>query len=105
MNHPKSDADGGGTKGTNASRAALSAHTKTQFCAYARASLRHRTLNFDRAGVGHLSRDADTPNFYAHLALLEFESRYPVLWARERRVSIKTLGLVCVTLSPFSSSI
>ena len=27
--------------------------------------------------------------------LLEFESRYPVLWARERRVSIKTLGLVC----------
>ena len=36
---------------------------------------------------------------------LEFESRYPVLWARERRVSIKTLGLVCVTLSPFSSSI
>ena len=24
-----------------------------------------RLVNFDRAGVGHLSRDADTPNFYA----------------------------------------
>jgi hypothetical protein len=35
---------GGGTKGKDASRAALSAHSKTQFCACARASLQRRTL-------------------------------------------------------------
>jgi hypothetical protein len=34
---------GGGTKGKDASRAALSAHSKTQFCACARASLQRRT--------------------------------------------------------------
>ncbi|KAH9991791.1 hypothetical protein BJV77DRAFT_483456 [Russula vinacea] len=61
-------------------------------------------------GNGSMSHEESTNGLILRcviffVILLEFESRYPVLWARERRVSIKTLGLVCVTLSPFSSSI